>query len=264
MSSQSKSTGCMLYESGGGDITIKLADNEEIKVFSVVLKTMSPVLKATLDNDMKEKKDNEIDMTKYNSVAVKSVIRYIHCQDILNLGELNINTCLEIAYIADMYTIQDICTYITSHVDKLISGDVISVLKLCAKHRELTFANNIYLRCMDRLVSIFKSKIQLDVMHAKYCCEHCDPKSLKPTYEDYKIYGRTPCICYNLKSLLTKHKIPLHIVSQKTYLGDTKNAYDYNLDSRMASYEDNYTEMCCSHGKTKYGVYKDIVNKLYI
>ncbi|KAG8192297.1 hypothetical protein JTE90_002120 [Oedothorax gibbosus] len=102
------------------DFTLKVGD-EELKVHKLILCARSSVFNTMLNCDMKENRNNCLEITDFDTSIVKTMIHYIYCGHVQDFSpELSI----KLYSIADKYNLQDlkdICVeYILENPDSLM------------------------------------------------------------------------------------------------------------------------------------------------
>jgi len=124
------------------DVILK-SGGEDIRVHKSVLVARSPVFKAMFSTEMKEKKENEIDMTDATVIAIKEMKKFMY----LGIIAEEFQETEELMKLADKYEIEDLrieCTQIllksinNNNVFKLgILGEIYNsneLVRNCAEH----------------------------------------------------------------------------------------------------------------------------------
>ncbi|AYV79376.1 MAG: hypothetical protein Faunusvirus11_15 [Faunusvirus sp.] len=263
-----------LLSSNNGDTTINLSNDEQIKVFSYILAEKSPAFKRILSNDTRESGEHKIDMTIYNSEAVRYMIEYIYCEqiseiknmkkkndmkNIKNMKDMKIDIFFELSHLAEMYDVTTLCDYLEPYIMGMVKQNYMYIIKCCTETTFNKFITKIYDKCVDKIIDIFKNKADIKREHSDLCCRHYDSGRIRNKYDYYKIDKKYACICHKLKTILQTHNLPTLI----THLGPEKSdvkQFNYHMEGKLSKIQMD-TSFCCEHGSSK--AYIAIHIKLY-
>ncbi|CAG5093614.1 Similar to SPOPL: Speckle-type POZ protein-like (Homo sapiens) [Cotesia congregata] len=148
------------------DVKIRAKNNEEFSAHKIILSSNSSVFQQMLTTDMKEKKENCINLPELDADIIKELLFFLYHGKLDKAGD-NSATLLELVKVADMYCISElkrICDLSLSNnlsLDNVMSlFEVSKAYKLVIlKERALIYiANNVNsLRSQEMLVSSKKS-----------------------------------------------------------------------------------------------------------
>src|SRR4051812_38210423 len=71
-----------LFQSNSGDITIKLADDTELKLHRDIICVGNNFFDKILTSNFSEKDSKTIDMTNYDPVNIKAICKWLYTNDI--------------------------------------------------------------------------------------------------------------------------------------------------------------------------------------
>ncbi|AYV79572.1 MAG: hypothetical protein Faunusvirus23_9 [Faunusvirus sp.] len=238
-----------LFLSNKGDTTIKLGDESTITVISHILMNKSSAFTRILESNTKESIDCNIDMTVYDKNAVLQFMEYIYTESVTDIDKLDIDTCVALLHLANIFDVPDVYEYLRTTIGKLIKADPFVVIKLFDGDKESEFSEQFYDECIKSVVTHLKTR-QIDHgKHMRLCCTHHDD-TVAHTNNGSIIEGRYACITTKLKAINTQHK-RLHM--QDGYIHEGKDATSYNKS------------FCCMHGdfSKQFDAQTNILNKMF-
>ncbi|CAG5093615.1 Similar to SPOPL: Speckle-type POZ protein-like (Homo sapiens) [Cotesia congregata] len=141
------------------DVKIRAKNNEEFPAHKIILASNSSVFKQMLTIDMKEKKENCINLLEFDADVVKELLYFLYHEKLDKAGD-NTAILLELVKVADMYCISElkrVCELLLSY--NLSLDNVISLLELSKaykllilKQRALIYiANNVNSLCSQEI-----------------------------------------------------------------------------------------------------------------
>lgn len=129
------------------DLELKTNDGMILKTHKSILAARSPVFYAKLNNDMKESKENVINVPDFDSVVMKEVLRFIYCQQ---YEGFNKEMVYQMIHAADMYQIDDLKEACVKQIIFALSSK--NVLKSLAIADKLSDTHHLFDDCIDVII----------------------------------------------------------------------------------------------------------------
>lgn len=134
------------------DFELKTKDGEPLKVHKAILVARSPVFYAMLQNDMKEARESSAEVSGFDSMVVKELLRFIYYKEVEGLDKIAHDLLLAAEYY-QVEELKKLCE--ATIISSLTVENVLTSLILADR---LSATGNLFNECLDviiRQVSFF-------------------------------------------------------------------------------------------------------------
>lgn len=129
------------------DFEFRTNDGKSFKAHKFILAARSPVIYSMLNTDMKESKENSLDIEDCDSVVLKEFLRFIYCQQLQATDEKIIH---QLTYAAEKYGIEDLKVACIQNITLALS--IKNVLKSLIIADCIPNKSNLFNECMNMII----------------------------------------------------------------------------------------------------------------
>lgn len=113
------------------DFTLIASCGKKLRAHKFILASQSPVFLKMLRSNMKEKEDNEVNITDIDADVLKEMLRYIYTGTIENIEKIS----EELSMVAEKYQLDDLKDFLENYFfEKISVNNAVEILSLCMRY----------------------------------------------------------------------------------------------------------------------------------